>query len=70
MNPGKYQHKCIIRKVLTDVSAFFNISKCCPFCTGIAVGFVKNAIYSLMKGLQAAYIALEYFSKRGQNTPK
>jgi len=56
--------------VLTDVSAFFNISKCCPFCTGIAVRFVKNALCSLMRSLQAAYIALEYFSKRGQYTPK
>lgn len=50
--------------MLTDVSAFFNISKCCPFCAGIAVGFVKNALYSLMRGLQAAF-APGYFLQKG-----
>jgi hypothetical protein len=42
MNPGRYYHRYIKGKVLTNVSAFFNISKYCPFYAGIAVRFTKE----------------------------
>jgi|LSQX01.1.fsa_nt_gb hypothetical protein len=46
MNPGRYYHRYIKGKVLTNVSAFFNTSKCCPFCAGITVRFVQVMLYA------------------------